>query len=40
MNIEIDIPRGYLASPNLNNSREIFVSSTMSFIDYVDWVQA
>jgi len=39
MNIKIDIPREYLASPNLNSSREMSVNSAISSIDYADQVQ-
>ena len=39
MNIKIDISREYLASPNLNSSREMSVNSAISSIDYADQVQ-
>ena len=39
INIEIDMPREYSASPSLNSFREMSVNSTTSSIDYADWVQ-
>ena len=40
MNIETQVPRGYLALPSPNNSKETFTISTGSFIDYIKQIQA